>query len=289
MFAAGLLLLPVAAPAQNWMVKAQLGLTCTSNATQQERTALGISWIPDGSAASQTEMQTLRDYITGSGTRGEEKLFRYLSLLAGFAYQADYSNDQYLRSRFDGLILAHAANRVNYSAPNLMTQVFLCAQTRLISAMIESGDANAVNALGIVLAGHFTNLSTTVAVNDWPLIDALRLLSVSPAGHDRALNDLTAAALHRAMALEQSNPQRASRLFAEAASTRHVLGNSKEAIAIGGRSILFAADSDKAPGRVARISRYVRRREDNAGIRATNGLATHGRLLLQLRLSGPQR
>ena len=107
---------PSSAIAKNWMVKAQQSMTCTSNASDQERVSLGTQWFPDGRAATSAEMQNLRRYVTGAGTSGEQKLFRYLSLLAGFAYQADYSNDQYLRSRFDGLILGHSANGVDFES-----------------------------------------------------------------------------------------------------------------------------------------------------------------------------
>lgn len=246
LFAACMLLLPATLPAQNWMEKAQLGLTCTSKASAAERASLAVQWFPSGRAVTQQEMQVIRNYVTGKGARDEEKLFRYLTLLAGFSYQADYSNDQYLRSRFDGLVLGHSATAVDHATPNLMTQVFLCSQARLISATIESGDANSVNSIGIVLAQHYARLSTAVAVNDWPLIEALRLVAVSPTGHERALNDLTAAALNRAMALEKSAPRRASRLYSEAAATRLALGNPQEALAIGGRAILFAPAAEKA-------------------------------------------
>ena len=228
------------------MVKAQRELTCTSKAMEQERQSLGVRWFPEGRARTQAEMQNLQRYVTGAGTRGEERLFRYLTLLAGFAYQANYSNDQFLRSRFDGLILGHAAPSLNYAAPNLMTQIFLCAQARLMSAMIETGQPAYVNQLGATLAGHYAKLPITPPVNDWPLITALRHVVVSPEGHERALNDLTAATLNRALALEQRAPMRASFLFAEAAAGRYRTGDAREAFAIGARSVMVMPDPYKA-------------------------------------------
>ena len=244
--AAALLVSPSAAAAKNWMVKAQQEMTCTSNASEQERASLNVNWFPEGRAATSAEMRNMQRYVTGAGTRGEEKLFRYLSLLAGFSYQADFSNDQYLRSRFDGLILGHAANGLDYASPNLMTQIYLCAQARLMAAMIESGEARYVNELGIRLAAHYTQLSDGMGVTDWPLIVALRAVVVSPDGHDRAINDLTAVMLNRAITLEKHDATRASRLFAEAAAGRYRMGDAREAIATGARSIMLAPEAEKA-------------------------------------------
>jgi len=228
------------------MVKAQQEMTCTSRASERERASLNVQWFPEGRAATAAEMRNLQRYVTGAGTRGDTKLFRYLSLLAGFSYQADFSNDQFLRSHFDGMILAHSANGLDYASPNLMTQIFLCTQARLMGAMIESGRAHYVNELAVRLAAHYTRLSDNIAVTDWPLIAALRLVVVTPNGHDRALNDLTAMALNRAIALESRDPRRASRLFAEAAAGRYRMGDAREAIATGARSIMLVPDAEKA-------------------------------------------
>ena len=58
--------------------------------------------------------------------------------------------------------------------------------------------------------------------------------------------DLTATALNRALALEQRDPIRASRLFAEAAAGRHRMGDAKEAFATGARSIMLMPQASKA-------------------------------------------
>jgi len=236
---------PATAIAQNWMVKAQQEMTCTSKASAQERASLNTQWFPDGRATTPAEMRNIERYITGAGTSGDRRLFRYLSLLAGLSYQANYSNDQFLKSRFDGLILGHSATRVDFQSPNLMTQIFLCSQAQLMGAMIESGKSTYVNALAIRLAANYSKLSDRLAVTDWPLRMALRLVSISPVGHDRAINDLTATMLNRALALEQRDPERAGRLFAEAAAGRYRMGDFKEAIATGARAIMLVPE----PGR----------------------------------------
>lgn len=227
------------------MLKAQREMTCTSIASDGERASLGVQWFPDGISASPAAMRNVERYVTGAGTHGEHRLFRYLSVLAGFAYQANYSNDQFLRSRFDGLILGHSAAGVDYASPGLMTQIFLCSQARLMSAMIESGQSEYVNALAVRLAENYARLSDRLAVTDWPLIVALRLVTVSPDGHARAINDLTATMLNRALALESRDPRRASRLFAEAAAGRYQTGAARETITIGARSIALLPAAEK--------------------------------------------
>lgn len=242
----GALLWGDSASAKNWMVQAQQKMTCTSKATEQERQSLGATWFPEGRAASNAEIRRLQNYVSLRGVSGQQKEFQYLSLLAGFSYQANYSNDQFLAARFDGLIMARALAGLNYESPNLMTQIFLCAQAQLIEATIESSQPEYANKLGALLAGHYGQLSVAYAVTDWPLIRALRLVTISPAGHERALNDLTAAMLARAGALENVDPGRAGRLYAEAAAARYQMGAAKEAFAIGARAIMFAPEYQKA-------------------------------------------
>lgn len=242
-----LVALALSAPAEanNWMVKAQRELTCSSLALPQERASLGVTWFPEGRAASAAEMRRLQSYVTGAGTRDRERLFRYLSLLAGFAYQADYSNDQYLRTRFESYILAHSAPGLNYNAPEIMTQIFLCTQTRLMAAAIESGDYSSAGKLGSTIATHYAKLSLAQPVTDWPLIRALRVLRTAPNGNAAALRELTDTIVVRATALQQTDPRRAGRLLAEAAAGRHANGNAAEAVATGAMAIGLSPPAEK--------------------------------------------
>ena len=233
------------AQAKNWMVKAQQELTCTTLATPQERASLGVTWFPEGRAATNAEMRRIRSYVTGAGARGQEKLFRYLSLLAGFAYQADYSNDQYLRSRFEGLILAHSSPGLNYASPDLMTQIFLCTQVRLMATTLETGDFERAAEFGSALASHYEKLSLTRGITDWPLIRALRVIRTAHRNHEQALRALTDAAAARGNALQQADPARASRFLAEAAAGRAALGQAAEAVATGAMAIGLTPAADK--------------------------------------------
>ena len=229
------------------MVKAQREMTCTADALQQERDSLGVEWFPDGRAASNAEMRRIQNYVSGTGARGEQRLFQYLSVLAGFSYQADFSNDQFLRSRFDGFIFAHAAPAVNHASPNLMTQIFLCMQAQLLASMLEQGNTEYVKALGQTLAGHYAQLSLEHSVTDWPLIRALRNARAAPQGINDAIRDLTAAALVRADALQRIDSFRAARMFAEAAAGRAALGDGAETVATGAQAIANAPANLKGP------------------------------------------
>jgi CHAT domain-containing protein len=239
--------LPFTAGAQTWMLKAQRQLTCTSAAGDDERAALGVQWMPEGRAVTDAEMRALQAYVTGARTAGDERLFRYLSLLATFSYQANYSNDQELRRRFDGSILFHARARVDEGgAPHVITQIFLCIQAQLIESLLESRRPEGAGQIAVILADHYTRVSLQHAAADWPLMLALRAVADAPEGQERALNDLAAAALNRALALEQAAPRRASRLFASAAMARLLSGESREAVMAGARSVMILPEDEKA-------------------------------------------
>ena len=228
--------------AETWMLKAQHQMTCTSATGAAERSQLDVQWLPESTAAA-NQVRQLRDYVVPARAAAKQKLFRYLSLLAGFAYQADYSNDQFMRSQFDGYIMAHALQGMNHASPEVLTQIFLCSQVRLMEAMHENGNLNEINQLAVIFTDHYRKLALSGSVTDWPLIRALRLMTVAPEGLDRGIDDLVAVALGRANALERVDPLRVSRLFANAARVRLLMGEAKEAMIIGARSIVLVPET----------------------------------------------
>jgi CHAT domain-containing protein len=233
------------AEAKTWYTKAQQQLTCSSFASDQDRAALGVTWGPTELAAGNAALQSLQRYVTGVGTRAEEQRFRYLSLLAAFAYLADYSNDQNLRMQFDGAILSHAADAVNAARSVLMTQILLCTHTRLIGALLESGQGDPATRLAGALAVRYQQTPLQPAVLDWPLLEAMRLLSASPRGLADAMSHLKSAAVNRAQALEASDPHRAARFYTHAATLHHLGGASKEAFLLASRGIMLVPEADR--------------------------------------------
>jgi hypothetical protein len=160
------------AHAATWIEHVEAELTCTMLADDAERQSLAAPLLPQPVAAS-----TLSAYLRGKPRDDRQARFRHLTMLAAIGWWADLVNDQTLRSDAY-LTVGVLADRYAAAAPadRAFRQVARCARTHLISASIEQDRPRDAGRLTDNLLHLYPATPPAQAVEDWPLILALREL-----------------------------------------------------------------------------------------------------------------
>ncbi len=224
---------PPVARAMTWIEQAQADLTCTEQADAAERASLAAPWLEPPIDARDASA-----YFRGKPRDSLQAEFRYLTMLAAVGWWADLVNDQALRSDVYLTIGTRADRLAAGSNPQLFRQIGRCARARLISAQLELGQPLLVDRLANNLADMYSSGMTTAAVEDWPLIVALREMQLD-ARTRNGLPQLTTRATVRAGEASRNHAaQRSSRLLAAVAQSVLTLGDASKARQLALQSML---------------------------------------------------
>lgn len=220
-----LLLLPstAGALADTWIDSAEHQLYCTRLASPTERASLDIALGRGGNPA----------YWKLPSNDQSERLEKYLLVLGALAYEADSSNDQTLRQR----VVFHAAGtaiKEQAARSRSMRQLYLCAHAVLISSNVETDNPQAVQSISDMLVREYDAVPPGPAVEDLPLIHAIREASLGP--RSESVRKLAAFARRRAEMLKSADPARAGRLFTAAAHGIGSQGDAAEAMELARKS-----------------------------------------------------
>ena len=222
---AGLLVgLPRQATATTWIEQAQADVTCTGQADAAERLSLDAPWI-----ASPANAASVTSYFKGPPRDANHAKFRYLTMLAAIGWWADLINDQGLRSDVYVTIGALADRYAAGSDTLLYRQVARCARAQLISSVIEQDRPQLADRLADNLVRLYPGDATTLAVEDWPLILALREIRLEPRSRTGIAQLATRATAQAGAAAAANQPERASRLLAAVAQGLLALGDTDKA------------------------------------------------------------
>ena len=222
---AGLLVWPgERAAATTWIEQAQADLTCTGQADAAERLSLDAPWI-----ASPANAAIVTNYFKGPPRDATHAKFRYLTMLAAIGWWADLINDQVLRSDVYVTIGAIADRYATGSDTLLYRQVARCARAQLISSVIERDRPQLADRLADDLVRLYPGEAATQAVEDWPLIVALREIRLDPRSRAGIAQLATRATVLAGSTASSNQPERASRLLAAVAQGLLALGETDKA------------------------------------------------------------
>jgi CHAT domain-containing protein len=208
-----------------WIEQVEAGLTCTPLAEEAERQSLAAPTLPRPVTAS-----ALSAYLRGKPRDDRQARFRHLTVLAAIGWWADLVNDQALRGDAY-LAIGILADRHAAAAPGDagFRQVARCARVHLISASIEQDRPRDAERLADNLLRLYPATPPAQAVEDWPLILALRELRLEPRARSGIAQLATRSAEFASAATHAGEPLRASRLLAATGQGLLALGETGKA------------------------------------------------------------
>ena len=224
---------PSRAYAVTWIEQAQADLTCTEQADPAERASLAAPWLQPP-----IDERSAVAYLRARPRDALQSEFRYLTMLAAVGWWADLVNDQVLRSDVYLSIAARADHHATGSYAGLFRQIALCARARLISAQLELDRMALVDQLAGSLANLYSSGAPTSAVEDWPLIFALREMRLDPRTRDGLAALATGATLRAGEASRAHAAERSSRLLSAVAQSVLALGDANKARQLALQSML---------------------------------------------------
>lgn len=179
------------AAAATFFEDVQASLTCTSLASADERAALKADWLAARDPAGQ------RRYFNASRGGTREFHFRYLTLLQAVANMADEVDDQVVRREVLARILEYSARpELKAGTDLLFRQIHRCAWLQAVESVLGSREQSLLAGSLQRLVASFRTLPWEHAVEDWPLILALRDVRAD-AGMRNQLASLVTVALER--------------------------------------------------------------------------------------------
>jgi CHAT domain-containing protein len=234
----------VAAPvrATTWIEQAQSELTCTGLADAAERASLAAPWL-EGPVNAKSATR----YFRGPPQDARQAKFRYLTTLAAIGWWADLVNDQSLRSEVY-LNIGVLADRYATGGDALFRQVARCARVRLVGAYVELDRPQLADQVADNLYQLYPETVPAQAVEDWPLVLALRELRLEPRSAIGIARLATRAARYAASPAAANPPERASRLLSAIGQGMLALGDAGKARDIAMQSMVVTG---KPPNVVA--------------------------------------
>lgn len=231
------------AAAATWIEQVQADLTCTGQADDAERASLDAPWIDRPVNAN-----GITRYFRSPPRDQRHARFRHLTMLAAIGWWADLVNDQSLRAEVYVTIGAIADRYAAASDALLFRQVSRCARVQLIGAQLELDQPQLADRLADNLARLYAGDAIGPAVEDWPLIAALREIRLDQRART-GIAQLTTRVTERGGAAAKSNQaERASRLMAAAGQGMLALGQADQARQVAVQSM---AVTGKPPSAVA--------------------------------------
>jgi CHAT domain-containing protein len=205
-------------PAANvtWIEQAMASLTCTALATDAERTALAAPAIGETRDAA-----VLRRFFQAPPRDARHARYRHLATLSTVAWWAGRINDQELRGDALANILGLAQQAAAADpAPLLFRQIQQCALAQIVIVTLEQERFAAADKLAAALAAT----SRTAAVEDWPLLLALREARLIPEARTITARLATALVTTAGAAVAAGDSARASRLYAAISQALDAVG-----------------------------------------------------------------
>jgi CHAT domain-containing protein len=230
--------------AATWIEQAQAEFTCTGLADAAERASLAAPWLP-----GPLDAKSVAAYFRGPPQDARQARFRHLTMLAAIGWWADQINDQSLRS--DVYVnIGVLADRYAGTGDALFRQVARCARARLIGALLELDQPKVAERVADDLVRIYPEALPAQAVEDWPLLLAIRELRLAPTAS--TVNSLarltTRATTFAANSTTAKSPERTSRWLAVASQGVLALGDAGKARDIALQSLVVTG---KPPSAVA--------------------------------------
>lgn len=225
---------PATSHAITWIEQVEYALTCTSLASPDVRAQLKAPFIPDIG-----NPRAVQAYFQGPPRDLRHARFRHLTMLAASAWWADLVNDQHLRGDAYAAIW-QLSDRYVAEAPGdvLFRQVSRCAQAQAISVLLQLGEIDTAGKMAALLVKDYGTSESLLAVEDWPLMLALREAVLEPRAQV-AITVLTNAIWKIASldSMATEHKLRASRLMAAAARGYLALGRADDARNLAAQSM----------------------------------------------------
>jgi CHAT domain-containing protein len=221
---AGQLACSAPAGSATWIEQAESDLTCSGLADPGERQSLAAPGLP-----APLDARSVTAYFRAAPRDERHARYRHLTALAAVGWWADQVNDQALRTEAYLEVGALADRYAKATGDAAFRQAARCARAHLIDASLEREQFARVDALAQSLAGLYPVQPAPASVEDWPLLLALRSVSIEPRARD-AIGLLAARATTMAGATMRANQvERSSRLLAAASRGLLTLGDAARA------------------------------------------------------------
>lgn len=199
-----------------WIEQAMASLTCTGLATDAERAALAAPAIGET-----RDVAVLRGFFQAPPRDARHARYRHLATLSTVAWWAGRINDQELRgdalANILGLAQQAAAAERN---PLLFRQIQQCALAQIVIVSLEQERFDAADNLAAALL----TTPRTAAVEDWPLLLALREARLIPEARTITARLATALIPTAGTAVAAGDSARGSRLYAAISQALDAVG-----------------------------------------------------------------
>jgi hypothetical protein len=199
-----------------WIEQAMASLTCTGLATDAERAALAAPAIGET-----RDVAVLRGFFQAPPRDARHARYRHLATLSTVAWWAGRINDQELRgdalANILGLAQQAAAAERN---PLLFRQIQQCALAQIVIVSLEQERFDAADNLAAALL----TTPRTAAVEDWPLLLALREARLVPDARTITARLATALITTAGAAVAAGDSARGSRLYAAISQALDAVG-----------------------------------------------------------------
>ena len=223
--AAGLLAWAAPAASATWIEQAQADLTCSGMASAAEQQALAAPVLP-----VPLDARSVSAYFRGSPRDERHARFRHLTALAAIGWWADQVNDQALRSDVYLNIGVLADRYAADTGDAAFQQAARCARAHLIDANLELERYATVHRLADNLAKLYPAQLPANSIEDWPLLLALRAVSIEPRSRTAiALLGTRAATIAGSTMPANQGGERSSRLLAATSRGLMTLGETTKA------------------------------------------------------------
>ncbi len=208
------------AAAETYFESVQGWLTCTTFATPGERAALGAVWLPATDHAGQQR------YFSAARAGTHDFHFRYLTLLQAVASLADEVDDQNVRRDVLGRIIHYTSQGDPDSSNDLLfRQIHRCAWLQAVESLIGSDQEALLRSTLQRLVATYGSMRHEQAVEDWPLLLALRDVRADARVNNELLALVTAALQRANHYRDQRDADRAQRMWIASARGLLELGD----------------------------------------------------------------
>ena len=222
--AAGLLAWTAPAASATWIEQAQADLTCTGMAGTAEREALAAPLLP-----VPLDAKSVTAYFRSPPRDARHARFRHLTALAAIGWWADQVNDQALRSDVYLNIGVLADRYAADSGDAAFRQAARCARAHVIDASLELERYATVDRLADNLAKLYPAQPAANSIEDWPLLFALRSVSIEPRSRTAISLLATRATTIAGSTIRANQGERSSRLLAATSRGLMTLGETAKA------------------------------------------------------------
>jgi hypothetical protein len=222
--AAGLLAWTGHAASATWIEQAQADLTCSGMASAAEQQALAAPVLP-----VPLDARSVSAYFRGAPRDERHARFRHLTALAAIGWWADQVNDQALRSAIYLNIGVLADRYAADTGDAAFLQAARCARAHPIDANLELERYATVDRLADNLAKLYPAQPPASSIEDWPLLLALRAVSIERRSRTAIALLATRATTIAGSTMRANQGERSSRLLAATSRGLMTLGETAKA------------------------------------------------------------